>query len=122
MPQPSIDHHTSSFEGREVTHTCLPRLDLHMPGIRALTRQVLQPLRHDLLHHELPSQSPGGKPRSNHILEVVAATRDRAGPTTLPLLVEQGRKRFPLPNLGRTQARTVESIHGLADGTGQQIT
>ncbi len=92
-----------------------------MPGIHALARQVFQPLRHDLLHRELPSQSPGGKPRSDHILEVVAATRDRAGPTTLPLLVEQGRKRLSLPNLGRSQARTVASIRGLADGAGRQI-
>jgi hypothetical protein len=41
MPQPSVDHHTSRPGGREVTHACLPRLDLHMPGVRALTRQVL---------------------------------------------------------------------------------
>jgi hypothetical protein len=92
-----------------------------MPGIRALTRQVLQSLRHDLLHNEPPSQTPGGKPHPDHVLEVVAATRDRAGPTSLPLLVEQGRKRLGLPNLGRSQARTVASVRGLADGTGRQI-
>src|SRR6266508_3336452 len=121
MPQPSVHHHTGGFGGREVTHACLPRLDLHMPGIGALTGQVLQSLRHDLLHSELTTQDPGGKPRPDHVLEVVAATRDRAGPSTLPLLVEQGRKRLPIPNLGRSWFRAPRSMWRLADGTGRQI-
>lgn len=58
----------------EVPNPLLSRLHLDVAGLVALTRKILQALRHDAVHCEVISENTSAQPRTYDVLVVVAAS------------------------------------------------
>jgi len=52
---------------------------LDVPAVWPFTLNVFEPFGDQLIELQIADKDAGGKPRSNHVLEVITAARPRSG-------------------------------------------